>query len=141
MKEIKLKEIVFNYRILRLIFYFLFSLVILVFADGAVLSYFIVIPFMIIFLFLILISPTHYTFTENALTINHLFGIKEIIEYKHIRSVSECIESGTRHWIIPMKYYYIAYPHEQKYFFLASEVRKSKKAKRLLEHYTNKEIE
>ena len=81
MKEIKIKEIIFNYRILRLILYFLFSLAILIFADGAVLSFFILIPFLIIFLFLILISPTHYTFTEKTLTINHLFGIKEIIEY------------------------------------------------------------
>lgn len=141
MKEIKIKEIIFNYRIFRLILYFLFSLAILIFADGAVVSFFVAIPLMIILLFLILISPTHYTFSEKALTINHLFGIKETIEYRNIRSVRECIESGTSHWIIPMKYYYIAYPHEEKYFFLASEVRKSKKAKRLLQHYTNKEIE
>lgn len=141
MKEFKSKEIVFNHRILRLTFYFLFSLIILIFADGAVLSFFIVIPLMVLFLFSILISPTHYTFTEKALTINHLFGIKETIEYRNIRSVRECIESGTSHWLIPMKYYYIAYPHEEKFFFLASEVRKSKKAKRLLQHYTNLEIE
>ena len=141
MKEIKSKEIIFNHRIIWLTFIFLFALTILIFVDESVVTFFVALPLMIISMFLILVSPTHYIFSETELTINHFFGLKETIEYKDIRSIDKFNEIGTSSWIIPIKYYYIAYPHEKKHFFLRSEISKSKKAKRLLEYYTNKEIE
>ena len=140
MKEIKSKETIFNYRQIYFVFCFLLAWAIFVFDDEGVISFLVALPLMIILLFLILISPTHYIFSKTELTIKHFFGLKETIEYKDIRSIDEFAESGTTAWIRPLKNYYIVYPHKSKFPF-QSEILKSKKAKRLLKYYTNLEIE
>lgn len=143
MKEIKSKEILFNHRQIHFLFWFLCALVIFIFELIVLNELFISIvgiPLMILLLIVILISPTHYVFYANELTIKYFFGLKENIKYNEINSIYENSEIGTRDWIRPFKNYYIAYPHKKK-FLLCSEVCKSKKAKQLLEYYTNKEIE
>ena len=118
MKEIKSKEIIFNHHQIRFLFWFLCALVIFIFELiilNELLISFVGIPLMILLFILILISPTRYIFYDNELIIKHFFGSKEV------------------------KNYYIAYPHKKK-FLLCSKVCKSKKAKRLLEYYTNIEI-
>jgi len=142
MKEIKSKEIIFNYRQIHFLFWFLCVLVIFIF-ELIILNELLIsvvgIPLMILLLIIILISPTHYIFYDNELIIKHFCGLKENIKYSEINSIYEMSESGTRAWIRPFENYYIAYPHKKK-FLLCSKVCKSKKAKRLLEYYTNIEI-
>lgn len=142
MKELKSKEIIFNHHQIRFLFWFLCALVIFIFELiilNELLISFVGIPLMILLFILILISPTHYIFYGNELIIKHFFGSKEVIKYNEINSIYEMSESGTMGWIKPFKNYYIAYPHKKK-FLLCSKVCKSKKAKRLLEYYTNIEI-
>lgn len=142
MKELKSKEIIFNHHQIRFLFWFLCALVIFIFELiilNELLISFVGIPLMILLFILILISPTHYIFYDNELIIKHFCGLKENIKYNEINSIYEMSESGTRGWIRPFENYYISYPHKKK-FLLCSEVCKSKKAKRLLEYYTNIEI-
>lgn len=142
MKELKSKEIIFNHHQIHFLFWFLCALVIFIFELIVFNEFFISIvgiPLVILLFILILISPTHYIFYDSELIIKHFCGLKENIKYNEINSIYEMSESGTRGWIKPFKNYYIAYPHKKK-FLLCSEVCKSKKAKRLLEYYTNIEI-
>ena len=45
----------------------------------------------VIMIFVVLISPVMYAFEDDKLTIRYCIGIKEIVEWKEIRSITRCV--------------------------------------------------
>ena len=143
MKEIKSKEVIFNKQLIRFLILTIIGTIVI---FGECYFYkedhnldllFIGIPLAVINLIIVLISPIYYVFDENELIIKYFFGLKEIIPYKQIYMV--LTDVNYKFWF-PPKSYEIFYPHEEK-FPLNSTIHQSRKTKRLLQHYTNIEIE
>ena len=94
----------------------------------------------LIFMFLLLISPTHYVFSNEAVVICHPFKRREIIPWEDIRSISKY---GS--WFYPehngFTHYKIHYRHEKEILFLNGEICKSRKTKGLLQKYYKGNVE
>ncbi len=144
MKEIKSRELIFNRQLIRFLMLAIIGLIVILCEgyfykedhnlDGLIIG----VPLAVIYLIIFLISPIYYVFEENELIIKYFWGLKEIIPYKQIYMILTDVDY--RHFLFPLKSLEIFYPHEQK-FPLNSTIHKSKRTKRLLQHYTNKEIE
>ncbi len=143
MKELKSREVLFNrYQFMYLFFLSIGVMAILldvyIFNDFGI--FFILgILLTILYFSVILTAPIYYVYDKEKLSIIHACGIKEKIYYKDIRWIREGY-LVFRSSLPAYKYFEIYYPHKEK-FLLKGEVCKSKKAKRLLEYYTKKEIE
>ena len=94
----------------------------------------------LIFLALMLISPTHYVFSSDNVVICHPFKRQEIIPWEDIRSISKY---GS--WLFPehngFTHYKIYYRHEKEVLFLNGEICKSKRTKQLLQKYYKGNVE
>lgn len=143
MKEIKSREIIINRQLIRFLILAIIGTIVIFGEcyfykedrnlDGLIIG----IPLAVINFIIILISPIYYVFDENELIIKHFFGLNEIIPYKQIYMV--LTDVNYKFWF-PLKSFEIFYPHEEK-FPLNGTIHKSRRTKRLLQHYINLEIE
>lgn len=83
-------------------------------------------------------SPWCYIFTDDSVEIQYHFGLREVIRWDTIRSITA---SGS--WIggggLPQ--YALAYPSKEKIpFFMNGEIVKNRKTKKLLAQYYHREI-
>ena len=90
-------------------------------------------------LFVFLISPMYYVFSEEGVKIIYLWGQKEEIEWTFVRSIE--IEGS---WMVKgMKppHYHLAYPQSEKTpFFVCGDISKTRKTKKLIKKYYKKYI-
>ena len=90
-------------------------------------------------IFVFLISPVYYIFSEESVTITYLFGQKEEIKWNSIRSITLY---GS--WIIQGEatpHYHIAYPTNiKRAFFINGDISKTRKTKKLITKYYKKNI-
>ena len=143
MKEIKSREIIFNRQLIRFLILAIIGTIVIFGEcyfykedrnlDGLIIG----IPLAVINFIIIFISPIYYVFDENELIIKHFWGVNEIIPYKQIYMV--LTDVNYKFWF-PLKSFEIFYPHEEK-FPLNGTIHKSRRTKRLLQHYINLEIE
>ena len=92
-------------------------------------------------IFAIVISPVIYIFEDDKLTIVYCLGIKEVIAWKEIRSVTKRGGwfKGTGRG---MPVYEIAYSNKKKIpFFVEASVAHNKKTKKLMKEYYKNNIE
>ncbi len=96
--------------------------------------------FVLVFVFLLLISPTHYVFSSENVIICHPFKRREIICWEDIRIINKY---GS--WFYPkydgFTHYKIYYRHEKEVLFLNGEICRSRKTKRLLQKYYEGNVE
>lgn len=88
--------------------------------------------------FVLLISPLFYVFTEEQVKIVYPLGQKEIIPWQSVRSISL---SGS--WVGSGGHpcYHLAYPHQDhRPFYVNSEISKTRKTKKLIKRYYEREI-
>ncbi|MBE6603842.1 MAG: hypothetical protein E7636_05910 [Ruminococcaceae bacterium] len=91
-------------------------------------------------IFAIVISPVIYIFDDDQLTIVYCLGIKEVISWKGIRSITKRGGwfKGTGRG---MPVYEIAYPNKKKIpFFVEACVAHNKKTAKLMKEYYKKNI-
>ena len=91
-------------------------------------------------IFAIVISPVIYIFDDDQLTIVYCLGIKEVISWKEIRSITKRGGwfKGTGRG---MPVYEIAYPNKKKIpFFVEACVAHNKKTAKLMKEYYKKNI-
>ena len=88
-------------------------------------------------IFVFLISPLYFIFSEKEIKIVYTLGQKEIIEWKNIRDSTlfgSWIGDGFPH-------YSLAYPNNEKHlFFVRGEIPKTRKTKMLIKKYYRKNI-
>ena len=85
-------------------------------------------------LFVFLISPMYYIFSEDGIEIVYLWGQKEDIKWTSIKSISFCGSWINRGGATP--HYHIAYPSKKKRaFFVCGDVSKTNQTKKLLMKY------
>ena len=134
------KQIAFN---THLILYFILFPVFLVLCiscalDKEVVSSIIFAVMSLLPVFVIMISPIYYTFTEESVEIIYNFGQKEDIKWSEIKSVTlagNWIKGGGA------PRYDISYPNEDnKKFFMISEISKTARTKKLISVYYKKKI-
>lgn len=87
--------------------------------------------------FVLLISPLFYVFTEEQVKIVYPLGQKEIIPWQSVRSISLLGSwAGSGH-----PCYHLAYPHQDHQpFYVNSEISKTRKTRRLIKRYYKREI-
>ena len=90
-------------------------------------------------IFVFLISPVYYIFSEESVTITYLFGQKEEIKWNSIRSITlygSWISHGGA-----SPHYHIAYPtNKKRAFFINGDISKTRKTKRLIKKYYKNNI-
>ena len=90
-------------------------------------------------IFVFLISPIYYVFSEESITITYLFGQKEEIKWNSIKSITLYGSWISRGGATP--HYHIAYPTNRKRaFFINGDISKTRKTKRLIKKYYEKNI-
>ena len=90
-------------------------------------------------IFVFLISPIYYVFSEESITITYLFGQKEEIKWNSTRSITLYGSWISRGRATP--HYHIAYPTNKKRpFFVNGNISKTRKTKRLIKKYYKKNI-
>ena len=94
----------------------------------------------LIFLFLLLISPTHYVFTNESLVICHPFRRRETILWEDVTGVNH-FGSWFRRSLFGMPHYKIYYRHKEEVIFLNGEICRSRRTKMLLEKYYKGNVE
>lgn len=94
----------------------------------------------LIFVFLLLISPTHYIFTNECVVISHPFKRKETILWEDVRSINK-YGSWFYKTLFGLPHYKIYYRHEKEVLFLNGEICRSRKTKRLLQKYYKGNVE
>lgn len=92
------------------------------------------IAIVLIFVFLLLISPTHYIFTNEKLIICHPFKRREMILWEDVTDVIG-FGSWFRHTLFGLPHYKIYYRHKKEVVFLNGEICRSRRTKKLLEKY------
>lgn len=143
MKEIKSREVIFNRQLIRFLMLSIIGSIVIFcecyfYKEDHNLDFLIIgIPLAVINIIIVLLSPIYYVFDENELIIKYFWGLKEIILYKQIYMV---LTDVNYKFLFPLKSFEIFYPHEEK-FHLNGTIHKSRRTKRLLQHYTNLEIE
>ena len=94
----------------------------------------------LIFVFILLISPTHYVFSCEYVVICHPFKRKETICWDDIRSIKKY---GS--WLYPehngFTHYKIYYRNKKERLFLNGEICRSRKTKQLLKKYYKGTVE
>lgn len=90
-------------------------------------------------LFVFLISPMYYVFSEKSVKIIYLWAQKEEIEWNSVRSIE--LEGS---WMVRRRgfpHYHLAYPKSEKTpFFVCGDISKTRKTKKLIEKYYKKHI-
>lgn len=137
------EEKVFNKRVLVFIAYsfivVLFSLFFF-FVEEKGFGIFCAVFALTVGLALILTSPVSYTFSEEKLVINYLFGLKENIPWQNVRYVLNSYEEVARYRHLDI--YEVGYYSEEKRpFYMRGRVSKNKKTKELMEKYCPMKIE
>ncbi len=94
----------------------------------------------LIFIFLLLISPTHYIFSNESVVICHPFKRRETIYWEDIRSINK-YGSWFYHNTSGLTHYKIYYRHEKEVLFLNGEICRSRKTKKLLQKYYKGNVE
>ena len=90
-------------------------------------------------IFVFLISPVYYIFSEESVTITYLFGQKEEIKWNSIRSITLYGSWISRGGATP--HYHIAYPtNKKRSFFINVDISKTRKTKRLIKKYYKNNI-
>ena len=88
----------------------------------------------LIFIFLLLISPTHYIFTNEKLVICHPFKRREIILWEDVTGTMS-FGSWFRKSLFGLPHYKIYYRHKKEIIFLNGEICRSRRTKKLLKKY------
>lgn len=95
--------------------------------------------FVLLPVFVFAISPLYFVFSDEYVEIVYNFGQREIIKWSDIRNISllgSWIGAGGG-----LPHYVIAYPRKEKgLFFVAGEIQKTRKIKKLIEKYYKKKI-
>lgn len=135
------KYTAFNTHLLLIVMGFLCSICISIAAfsqsEYAFAVFFLFICLIAVFAFLV--SPVYIVFTAEEITIVYLWGIKERIMWKQIRNISEYGSWIFRHVGTPE--YCISYPQKEKYpFFVKGRVPRTRKTKKLIKYFYNKDI-
>lgn len=87
--------------------------------------------FCLLFVFAFMISPMYVVFTADEITIVYLWGVRERIRIKQIRSIDEEGNCFNRYSKLPQ--YHIAYPvTEKRPFFADGDVPKTRKTKKIM---------
>ena len=90
-------------------------------------------------LFVFLISPIYYVFSDESVKIIYLWGKKEEIEWTSVKSIE--IEGS---WIGGREgfpHYHLAYPQNKKLlFFMNGDISKTRRTKKLIKKYYKKHI-
>ena len=90
-------------------------------------------------LFVFLISPMYYVFSEKGVKIIYLWGQKEEIEWTFVRSIET-----EGNWIGGREgfpHYHVAYPQNKKLmFFMSGDISKTRRTKKLIKKYYKKHI-
>jgi len=94
----------------------------------------------LIFLFLLLISPTHYIFSNENVVICHPFKRREKIVWEDIRSIKR-YGSWFYKTLFGLPHYKVYYRHEKEVLFLNGEICRSRKTKKLLQKYYKGNVE
>ena len=90
-------------------------------------------------LFVFLISPMYYVFSEEGVKIVYLWGQKEEIEWTFVRSIE--IEGNWMVGRMGFPHYHVAYPQNKKLmFFMNGDISKTRKTKKLIKKYYKKYI-
>lgn len=131
------KHIAFNKQIFLLIFMFVLFLLlgvsVLSSKDGLGYAIFFLI-LCLVPIFAFLISPMYIVFTPREITVVYLWGLKERIEWKQIRNITEYGSYLVKGSGLPE--YQIAYPRKEKYpFFVDSSIPKTHKTKKMVKRY------
>ena len=93
----------------------------------------------LLLIFLLLISPMYYVFSEENVEIIYLWGQKEEIKWDIIRSITLYGSWISRGGGPP--HYHIAYPTSKKRaFFINGDISKTRKTKKLIAKYYKKNI-
>ena len=98
----------------------------------------------LIMIFVVLISPVIYIFEDDRLTIRYCVGIKEIIEWKEIRTITRCVgwfigKSNAANRGLPV--YDVDYQRKKKLpFFIKPCIVNNTKTTNLLKEYYKKNI-
>lgn len=82
----------------------------------------------------LLVSSTHYVFTDEYVVICHPFKRKEIIQWADVRRI-RLYNSRFYRLGRGFNFYKIYYHHKKEEIFLNGEICRSRKTKRLLEKY------
>ena len=91
-------------------------------------------------LFIFLISPMYYVFSEEKIEIIYLWKQKEEIKWNSIKHITLSGSWISRYAAPP--HYHIAYPtNKRRAFFINSDISKTRKTKRLIEKYYKKNID
>lgn len=89
----------------------------------------------LIFAFLLVVSPTHYVFTNEKLVIFYPFiKRREIILWEDVTGVMS-FGSWFYKTIFGLPYFKIYYRHEKDFIFLIGQICRSRRTKRLLQKY------
>ena len=95
--------------------------------------------FILLPIFVYVISPLYFVFSDDSIEIVYNFGLKEQIKWSEIRNISSMgcwIGKGG-----DLPHYVIAYPKKEKRpFFVVGEVTKSAKTTELIKKYYKKKI-
>lgn len=136
------KEIALNNHILLYLSGAFFGFVLASFGSWADENIFTVFGVLIIliFIFLLLISPTFYVFSKENVVICHPFKRRETICWEDIRSIKRYRSLYNRGGI-GYNHYKIYYRHEKEVLFLNGEICRSRKTKRLLQKYYKGNVE
>ena len=90
-------------------------------------------------LFIFLISPMYYVFTNKEIVIIYLWGQKEKIKWIDIRNITLFGSWISRGDATP--HYHINYPSQKRLFFMTGDISKTRKTKRLFKNHYGREIE
>lgn len=91
-------------------------------------------------IFVFLISPVYYIFSEENVQIIYLWKQKEEIKWSSIQSIALYGSWINRGGATP--HYHIAYPtNKKRVFFINGDISKTRKTKRLIKKYYKKNID
>ena len=90
-------------------------------------------------LFIFLISPMYYVFTNKEIEIIYLWGQKEKIRWIDIRNITLFGSWLSRGESTP--HYHIAYPAPKRLFFMTGDISKTRKTRKLFRNHYGREIE
>lgn len=130
------RYIAFNSHILPHVFLVLFGFLLVSFGSWIDRIIFIVFGIILAvgFIVVLLISPTHYIFSEENVVICHPFKRKETIYWESIRSIK--IYRGWFYRVgIGYDHYKVYYHHKKERLFFNGEICRSKKTRTLLQKY------
>lgn len=88
----------------------------------------------LIFIFLLLVSPTHYIFSDEKIIICHPFKRREVIPWEDITGINS-FGSWFYKTLFGLPHYKIYYRHEKEVIFLNGEICRNRRTKRLLQKY------